>query len=236
MVRQAHHDNSQMVRQAHHDKIVTPSLSKGHHDNSQKPGFTLIEILIAVMILSILSISAYSIFVQSTGNVKFLAQFRNAISAIRTSRSFALTSKDVKGAVPERYGVVIQNNCIAAFADNATTDVDSDSIKEFDFDGDCSKNLAATGGDTMIQNFPQTNFAIEVLDGTNAHGRIDMPVQIFYGNKTGEVTIIDANRVTVDKADSKYIAVHFFKTDGLSRYIILFQISGIPEEFDDLSL
>lgn len=188
-------------------------------------GFTLVEILIAVMILSLLSISAYSMFVQSTGNFKFIAQFKNAVSAIKTARSFALTSKDVKSVVPERYGVRVETGCIAAFADNGGT--------SSNFDSNCLSNIAPAGGDTIIQNFPQTAFQMEVLDGTNAHEALDMPVEIYYENKTGEVTVIDDNGLTIDKSDIKYIAIHFSEIDGtLQKYIVIFQVSGLPEEFD----
>lgn len=203
--------------------------------NSQK-GFTLVELLVVVFLVATLATIAISSYVNSTDTFSFLSEYKNVISAVRTARSYAITNKETSNQVPERYGIEIRTNRATAFADTGANDF------RFDSGGTAASN------DAVIKRYNLTDYRMQVLDSSAAHNLITpIPITIFYETGTGELTIFDGAtpRNIIDKNDQKYIAICFYEkvvsgstcknTTGLKKYIIMFQVSGLPEEFNNLN-
>lgn len=187
-------------------------------------GFTLVELLVVVLLVATLATIAISSYINSTDTFSFLSEYKNVMSSLRTARSYAITNKDTGGEVPERYGVFMATGGVTAFADSGANDF------VFDFGGDPSSN------DAVIKNYSFADYAIQAQNSAVTHDDITMPVTIFYEIGSGELTIFDGDATIIDKNAEKYIALRFYETAGdLEKYVVMFQVSGLPEEFNDLS-
>lgn len=203
-----------------------------------KKGFTLIEILIVVMIFAVIATLALSTYVKSTGTFDFLSNYKNVLSALRTARVYALTNRYEDGVLPERYGVRIDLNKVTVFADTGPTAFEYDPVEAACADFLCPEESAAGDYDPIIKNFDlaATNYLIEAFDSNfNAPGsNLTLPLLIFYGIGSGELTVYE-NAVEVPKNEHKFIIIRVY--DGsldLERHIMLFLVSGLPEEYDNL--
>lgn len=218
-------------------------------------GFTLIELLVVVFLITTLATIAISSYINSTDTFSFLSEYKNVMSSLRTARSYAITNKATNDEVPERYGIQVRTNRIAAFSDVGDDD--------FAFDdpnpppvifpiliGPFIGGIGGIGGvpglvsvgvdDAVIKRYNFTDYRVEVLDSTAAHNPITMPITIFYEIGSGELTIFDGGTppAIIDKNAEKYIALRFYEipetANSLEKYVVIFQVSGLPEEFNDL--
>jgi len=144
------------------------------------------------------------------------------MSSVRTARSYAITNRQEGDEVPERYGVRFEENRVILFADlgeipfffDPPSDDDPDTvIKEYDFSED--------------------DFVIEAKDSNDTV--LDFPIAIFYDRGSGELTVFQNGSDLVEKDDHKFVVFKFSQASGeMEKYIVLFQISGLPEEYDNL--
>jgi len=198
-------------------KIYTVSMP---HLIPKKNGFTLVEVLLVIAVVGIVSTAAISSYVDSTRTFTFFERYQTVISAIRSARSEAVTSKqvDVQGELvrPDYYGVNFANNG-AAYTITVFADVGSEPL-EFDDADVVEKEISLS-----------TPY---VMSFTNMNGSgLDWPINLFYETETGNLASY-AKGDLLDYANNKYFTLKFEdKNKGISKYIVVFQVSGLAEEF-----
>jgi prepilin-type N-terminal cleavage/methylation domain-containing protein len=199
-------------------------------------GFTLVEILLVIFLIGILATAAITTYINSTTTFKFLANYQQVTSALRTARSNAMSNKQIGGVMPNRYGVCISATNVTTFADTGD--------KEFKFDlkvqdaGCFSNDIFATSGtneDTKIQDksfdLKTQGYAMKIIEAAGIK-EINLPVLIFYESGSGNLTAIDGKNAKIDKALNKYFSVSVEQIAGSlpARYIRVYQVSGLAEE------
>lgn len=191
-------------------------------------GFTLVEILMVVFLVGILATTAITSYVNTTDTFTYLSNYKSVMSAIQTARSYALTNKFSNTAASnnttaqDRYGVHLTANSAVAFADNGTI--------PFEFDV----------SDTKMKEYNFSDISIYIQNSQPSPMEISLPVDIFYESVSGEVAILKTTttgvREIVPKNQDKFITIKISEIGGdLIKYIVLFQVSGLPEEYNDLS-
>ena len=122
------------------------------------------------------------------------------------------------------------------FADTGPTGFSYDPLEEAACaDALCPPEPSADQYDPIIKqyNLADTNYRIEAFDSYDAE--LTMPLMIFYETGGGELTIFKEEDVTVEKSEDKFIVLRVYEDGGeLKRHIILFQVSGLPEEYDNV--
>ncbi|MEK7672300.1 MAG: type II secretion system protein [Patescibacteria group bacterium] len=203
-------------------------------------GFTLPEILLVVFLLAILGTIAASSYLNSTSTFNYLSQYKKTISAIRTARSFAITNKSTNDEVPKYYGVYIDAKKVVAFADIG------DKILEYDAktaEGDTKFDVALWEKEfdcsDTDQNFncADQDFNLRVLD--MKADAIGMPIALFYESGSGNLTMRKDVLVSNDEIlkEDKCISLEVTGNENkIKKYIVIFQISGLAEEYDDLTV
>lgn len=199
-------------------------------------GFTLVEILLVIFLIGILATAAITTYINSTTTFKFLANYQQVTSALRTARSNAMSNKQIGGVMPNRYGVCISATNVTTFADTGD--------KEFKFDlkvqdaGCFSNDIFANSGtneDTKIQDksfdLKTQGYAMKIIEAAGIK-EINLPVLIFYESGSGKLTAIDGKNAKIDKALNKYFSVSVSQIAGSlpARYIRIYQVSGLAEE------
>lgn len=176
-----------------------------------KKGFTLIEVLLIIFLVGLLGVAAVSAYIGSTKTFNFLSNYKNVMSSIRTARSYAITNKD--GDTVDRYGVKIEEQTVTLFADVGETffklDGEDKEIRKYNFEG------------------------TYVIKATQEE--IDLPVYLFYETGSGELYSYHNDVIFLPKTVTKHIDLKFSDPDeDLERYIVIFQVSGLAEEFVNL--
>lgn len=201
-------------------------------------GFTLVEILLVIFLIGILATAAITTYINSTTTFKFLANYQQVTSALRTARSNAMSNKQQNGVSPNRYGVCISATNVTTFADTGD--------KEFKFDlKDKSKAVGCdntdifatsdTNEDTKIQDksfdLKTQGYVMKIIEAAGIK-EINLPVLIFYESGSGKLTAIDGKNAKIDKALNKYFSVSVSQIAGSlpARYIRIYQVSGLAEE------
>jgi len=190
------------------------------HLISKQKGFTLIEVLLVIAVIGIVSTAAISSYVDSTRTFTFFERYQAVIGAIRSARSEAVTSKQVNfnGELvrPDYYGVnFAKNNTdykITVFADVGS--------KPLEFDNTDVVQKEINLKDPYAMTFTNmSNLSLE------------WPLNIFYETETGNVESYSKG-LLLDYLKNKYYTLKFEdKNKGISKYIVLFQVSGLAEEF-----
>lgn len=198
-----------------------------------KPGFTLAELLIVILLIGILATAAITSYMNSTKTFEFLSAYKNVKAAITTTYSYALTKKSIDNTAPDRYGVIFESNKITTFADTGKT--------EFLFDKD---NDSDEDNDKVIKeyDFASTDYEMCVFGSSEAcapdlgaNPIFTLPVALFYETGTGTLTVKGDTTVTnvlISKKDEKYIVIKFADNVSLKKYVYVMQVSGLPEESD----
>lgn len=223
-----------------------------YNRHMNRKGFTLIEILLVVLFVAVLGTVAVSTYMNSTKNFTFLSGFKNVMSVVRTARSYAITNNDIGGVKPPRYGVYLNSKCVLLFADWGD---DAFKLELPSGDSGCATPTSSTPTkyDEIVKQFSLADSPFE-LDFLNSQAspvtvsaRVPVPpttgtsftppLQLFYDITSGKVTLMDSNGDVIDKREEKYVAIrlHEGTTNGTQKFIVLFQISGLPEQFDEIS-
>lgn len=193
-------------------------------------GFTLIELLIVVFLVAVLGTVALSTYTNSTGTFNFLASYKNVMSVIKNARSFAITHRQNANLVPDNYGVNITAKQITLFADVGA--------KPFVFEPPAG--AAGVKYDSIITqyDFANTEYQIKIWDSSKIM-RLGFPVALYYNKSDGDLNIRQKGSTTNDivaKTDHKFIVLEFYKLNSTTKkYIVIFQVSGLPEDYKDLS-
>ncbi len=178
-----------------------------------KKGFTLIEILIVITVIAILATAALTTYVGSTKTFGFLGEYKSVIATMRKARSFAVTNKEVKGVVPQNFGISIDKDEIFIFADTG--------IKDFAFDP------------LNKQKPEESDKILETIDLKASSYTIDyktLPTYVFYQSGTGNSAIYEKTDL-VDPNLTSHITLKLTDGKDLSRYLVIFQASGLVEGF-----
>lgn len=193
-------------------------------------GFTLVEILLVLVMVGILATVAIRSYMNSTDTFNFLSQYKNIFSTIRTARSYAITNKDTNGSVPKRYGVKIESNSVTLFADQA---------RDYYFDPVVAGQNPPPADiviATKTFNLQDTPYNLSARDGSNQP--LTMPVLLFYEKGSAEFSARYTSGNTnplLAKNDHRYLSIQLSEDgDDLSKYIVIFQVSGLAEEYDQL--
>lgn len=209
-----------------------------------KKGFSLVEILIVVMIIGILSVAAITTYLRSTDNFRFLANLKNVISLVRNARSNAITNKEIvliasggqtTSMVPNAYGVAILAPAANTTIMNLYLFADS-GPQNFVFE---------QNADQIIQGFSFDVSSISLLGfDSSLNTPLAMPLVFFYKTGSGEFTAMENGTQLISKSAHKFFALQHCKApcsppnstnpSTLEKYIVIFQVSGLPEEFDNV--
>ena len=206
-------------------------------------GFTLIETLLVTMLIGVLATVAITTYINSTATFQFLSSYQQVTSALRTARSNALSNEQQGGLSPKRYGVCISATGYATFAETGQKDF------KIDFLGTNAADIALLAGcnnagvysanasgaqDSLLRDKTATistqGYAIAVTDPSGVNTATSLPLLIFYENGTGNLIAYDSTGKQISKATIPYLGIKFSKAGGLTRYIRVYQVSGLAEE------
>jgi len=192
-----------------------------------------------LFVLSLLSAMALSSYVNSTDELNFISSFKELHANLRKARSFAITNKQINGQVPHAYGVAITSNRLYLFADVG----DLDFVFEAD-PADPKASIVPPNRFVGTADAPPYDVVLDstFYDTTNEYSitvALNLPVLIFYESGTGDLLVLENASDVVDKNLHKFIALRLCEfgcsANSLMRYVVLFQVSGLPEEFIDIS-
>lgn len=211
------------------------------HPLKNKKGFTLIEILLVVFLIGLLATIAISSYTNSTENFTFVSAHQDVMSTLRNARSYAMTNKEGAAGVgvPDRYGVCVSNNSIVLFEDTGKTSFKYDPAPGKDFGACKSPNTGeAQPGvkyDEVVKSYVYTKYQILAWDKASNKTVTDiLPLNIYYDRGSGNVTVLKKDKSPVDIND-KYLALVFdYPEKKLQKYIVLFLVSGLAEEYADI--
>lgn len=201
--------------------------------------FTLVEIIIVLAILGFMGVISLTMYMNSTGTFTFFSNYNSIYSTIRAARSMAINNADHAGMTTERYGIYFDKDyttekemTVRLFADTGITPYVYDELNEKEIENDLivqSKNFS----------FSLSDYDLVFRD--SAGDSILDTVMVFYEKGSGDVSIFKWNSTNLEfelipKVDSKYISIELSQSAEklLKKYIILNQVSGLPEEYDIL--
>jgi type II secretory pathway pseudopilin PulG len=175
-----------------------------------KAGFTLVEILLIILLVSMLGVAALTGFMNTSDSFNFLDNQKRVMSVLRLGRSYAITNKDSE-TVP-RYGLEIKENSIKLFKD--------DEVTPFEFSGDTVINSVNLPADYSI---------------TSLNENIKLPIYLYYETGSGNLKAFATSQaadsiVLLAKSEFRHIPLQFAFEDEMKRYIYIIQVSGMIEE------
>lgn len=185
-----------------------------------KKGFTLIEVLLIIALLGILGTAAVSSYLDSTKTFTFFERYQSVISSVRAARSEAITNKQVyvggNLVKPDNYGVSIAKNGkeyeINVFADTGD--------KPFEFDAK-----------DVVRRVVKISEPYIIKVENNKNASLEFPLELFYETGTGKLMSYSKGALLGTKGN-KYLLMKFSDSDKhLSKFIVVFQVSGLAEEF-----
>ncbi len=175
-------------------------------------GFTLIEILIVIFVMVILATSALMSFSNSAKTFDFFGEVKSFVMEVRAVKAAAESNREFdceeEGVLEDTFGVRIYNNRYLILEGGCE-------VKEVDLAG--------------------TDYWFEVVAAGNLAFELDLPVDLVYERGTGNFRAF-SDEVLLSKAENPYVRVNFRdRVEDLERYIVIFQLSGLPELFEDLT-
>ena len=199
---------------------------------SNKSGFTLVEVLVIVFVLSFLSITALGGYFNSNITLDFLSNFKEFRTLLRSPRSYAINNKVVDGTIPPSYGIYIGEvdedtglQEVVVFADNGDVQQAYD-----DAESDFPDTVMPSGSLTIDTNF----YELEVFDSTNSP--LEFPVTLFYESSTADFSAFYDGAIYLPKSTQRYLAFEFVsvRDPDLFKYLVIFQVAGLSEESNSL--
>lgn len=205
-----------------------------------KKGFTLIELMISTLLISMLAIVAISSYFNSTATFSFLGTYKNIVSDLRMARSFAINNKTIANIQSERYGVCVTANSIIIFADKGNKPLVYEPVPGTLA---CPHSPASDGNDdTIIKTYTfgaqYTLSAYATRSLLEQANPMAMPLGVvfFYDKSSGNFTLTQNNSEVIPKsAQNKYVILKLSEGTKRTKYIVIFQVSGLPEEYDNLT-
>jgi len=179
-------------------------------------GYTLIELLLVIAVISIISVESFSAYIHTSKTVDFLNSYKNTVNIIRKAKMYALSSSG-NDSLSDRYGVFINGSSMTLFKDNGDNDFAKDDNDEI---------LYINGLSTpSTDNTPTYTYGDKYnMKGTN----ISLPITLIYGSNNGNLTIYED-----DDLFDKQVAVFEFTNEDESRkrFTAILRMSGLPEEY-----
>lgn len=206
------------------------SLSSKH-----KKGFTLVEILLVVFMIGLLATTAIGSYINSTETFGYIGAYKDVLSTFKTARAYAITNKKIDDIETDRYGVCVSETGVVLFMDSGDKDFDFDPETGGGAGGCQSVGQAAEGAkfDNVLEKYVFSKYKISALN--NQKQSIQLPILIFYELKKGKTSVIKADK-TAFPLTEKYLSFVFEYPDKkLKKYVVLFLLSGLAEEYDNLN-
>lgn len=172
-----------------------------------KKGLSLVEVLLMIVLIGLLGVAALTLYFNSSETFQFLSEYKNVVSIFREVRANAISNKNSENV--ERYGIKIESNKITMFAD---------AVPPFSYNAESDELLKE-----VSINSP---YEIGFLTGDTV-----MPVYLYYDIGTGNLTSYHGNDVLLSKDDTKRLDFKFSDGANLEKFISVFQVTGITEEF-----
>lgn len=175
-------------------------------------GFTLIEILIVIFVMVILATSALMSFSNSAKTFDFFGEVKSFVTEVRAVKAAAESNREIEceeeGVLEDTFGVRIKERSYLIL------------------EGGCEvKEVDLAGKDYWFAVVAAGNLAFE----------LDLPVDLIYERGTGNFRVF-SDEVLLSKAENPYVRVNFRdRGEDLERYIVIFQLSGLPEVFESLN-
>lgn len=175
-------------------------------------GFTLIEILIVIFVMVLLATAALMNFSSSTKTFSYFEQVQSFVAEIRAVKAAAESNREVdcdqEGILEDTFGVRIYNKSY------------------FILEGGCEVKEVDLAG---------TNYYLEAVGEGNLAMDLDLPLDLIYERGTGTFRAF-SDGVLLSKVENAYVGVSFSETaQDLNRYVVIFQLSGLPEVFESLN-
>lgn len=195
-----------------------------------KAGFTLVEVLVLVFVISLLSITALTNFLNSNLTLDFLANFKEFRTQIRAPRSYAINNQTLNESIPPGYGVYISEpdtegeQEVIVFADNGELQGFYDD-ENADF-----PDTIMTDGEIKIDN---ARYSVSALASS---GELTLPLTLIYENGSAMMDTYENGGVFVPKDTDKFVALKFQSERDISlyKYLVIFQVAGLAEEANKL--
>lgn len=185
---------------------------------NNKKGFTLVEILLVFALIAIISTAAISNGINSSRTFAFLSSYKNTMNSIRAARSYAITNvhmpqEGVADSILEgtRYGVMVRETDLSVFADV----------------GDTPYELDISGGKDVFLDLLTVNLSTNYTISVGAP--LTLPIYLYFEPGTGDLSAYDSGGLL----DERCISFGFSDGDKLTKHIVIFAISGLPEAFDN---
>lgn len=192
--------------------------------HKKSKGFTLIEILLVIALISMVATVAISTYFSSSRTLSFLADYQELNSVFRGARSYAILNKKEPSIESSRYGVRIEvdsvNYNVKLFADNDKSAYVYNSV-------DPNKDVDYPN---KSYSFPRADYTIGVK-ATGSSTSLNLPITVFYEGESGKVTVVDSLGAVLPKSSVKSLEFEMKTRSGSSivKKLILYQVSGLTE-------
>lgn len=204
-----------------------------------------------VLMIALLSTIALSSYMHTTSTFRFLSEYKQLRSPLDLARAYAITNRQVRGQVPDRYGVCISANSVVVFADVGELPMRFDPDLDFER-GACKRVAEGPEGeweferrkkiDVVIlshvfgEEYSIKAFEFEEDISTEAENLLAEPVEgddpfvlIFY-ESGGSVSVIHDD-IPISTADAEFFLV--FQEEGRSQFektIKIYLMTGLADE------
>ncbi len=206
-----------------------------------KKGFTLIEIIIVTLMIAVMATIALNSYVNSTKTFSFLSSYNSIITNLRNARSYAINDKQVQGQDVQRYGVCITSKALVVFADNGNKPLLYEPPTPETWCGIPSqRDRDMAHQDIVVASYtfgPKYTLSAytnksEIISPARP---LTLPVLLIYEKGSGNFTMLKNGAEIISKTQNKYVILKIDDGTRLSRYIVVFLVSGLVEEYANLS-
>lgn len=179
-----------------------------------RKGFTLIEILLVIFVMVLLATSATVSFSNSAKTFDYFGQVKELTMKLREAKGFAESNREFANCEePE----------LAVLADSFSLRISNDRYEVLE--GGC------VVGEVDLREF---GYWMEVVGEGDLATELQVPVDLSYERGTGVFRAFE-DGVLISKAEHVYLRLRFFDLENdLERYVVIFQLSGLPEVFETL--
>lgn len=184
-----------------------------------KKGFTLVEILLVFALIAIIGTAAISNAISSSQTFSFLNNYKETMNSIRVARSYAITNvfTPPEGVVDPvldstRYGVMVESSKLSVFADVGETPYKLDT--------------SASGVKDVFLDLLTVDLGAKYT--LSVDSPLTLPLYFYFEPGTGELSAYDSGGLL----NKRCISMEFSDGANLTKYIVIFAISGLPEAFD----
>ena len=195
-----------------------------------KKGFTIVELFLVIVIISILLTVTTSTFLEERNRFQFNDSLIKTINLIKTARNYALTNRDINGSIPkEGYGIHIKkiepylyppnSSRIILFANTSDVSIKKDQYND--------------GEDAILETYYFPNSAkFELIEGTLLDANKITPNEsVIIFRPPFATTYLGNNNISNPREfnDLAIKLAHRFFALVTQRYIKINNIGGFPE-------